>query len=182
MFVLSNIKCVVISTWKLWTIKKRQPRFGITRNIANVPIYAFALHNDFFCLFFFFDFFFFSHVFIFFSEVLHSLMDISRIVSLFTKQTKKQSRFSTTSGTSCDLSWTTSFPRLHSVSFGRKHRKVRCNISGLTYNINLAYNMHCAPFQEFLENAFRFSADLGVWNESTVKSGIFPSGRFENRF
>ena len=33
--------------------------------------------------------------------------------------------------------------------------------------------MHCALFQEFVEIIFKFSADLGVRNESTVKSGIF---------
>ena len=49
MYVLSNIRRDVISNWKLWTIKKRQPRFRIIRNIANVPIYTFALHNKF-CL------------------------------------------------------------------------------------------------------------------------------------
>ena len=43
-------------------------------------------------------------------------------------------------------------------------------------------NMHCVIFQEFIENIFKFSADLGVWNESTVKIGIFPRQRFENRF
>ena len=30
--------------------------------------------------------------------------------------------------------------------------------------------MHCALFQEFIENIFKFSTNLGVWNESTVKS------------
>ena len=34
--------------------------------------------------------------------------------------------------------------------------------------------MHCALFQEFVEIIFKFPADLGVRNESTVKSGIFP--------
>ena len=42
--------------------------------------------------------------------------------------------------------------------------------------------MHCALFQEFTEIIFKFSADLGVRNESTVKSGIFPRQRFETRF
>ena len=32
--------------------------------------------------------------------------------------------------------------------------------------------MHCALFQEFVEIIFKFSADLDVRNESTVKSGI----------
>ena len=39
--------------------------------------------------------------------------------------------------------------------------------------------MHYALFEEFVEIIFKFSADLGVWNESTVKSGIFPRQRFE---
>ena len=39
--------------------------------------------------------------------------------------------------------------------------------------------MHCALFQEFVEIIFKFSADMGVRNESTVKSGIFPRRRFE---
>ena len=42
--------------------------------------------------------------------------------------------------------------------------------------------MHCALFQEFVEIIFKFSADLGVQNESTVKSSIFPRQRFEIRF
>ena len=31
---------------KLWTTEKRQDRFGITGNVACVPIHAFALHSD----------------------------------------------------------------------------------------------------------------------------------------
>ena len=42
--------------------------------------------------------------------------------------------------------------------------------------------MHCALFQEFVEIIFKFSADLGVRNESTVKSGIFRRRRFETCF
>ena len=42
--------------------------------------------------------------------------------------------------------------------------------------------MDCALFQEFTEIIFKFSADLGVRNESTVKSGIFPRRRFETCF
>ena len=42
--------------------------------------------------------------------------------------------------------------------------------------------MHCALFQEFIEIIFKFSADLGVRNESTVKNGIFPCRRFETHF
>ena len=42
--------------------------------------------------------------------------------------------------------------------------------------------MQCMLFQEFTEIIFKFSADLGVRNESTVKSGIFPHRRFETCF
>ena len=35
--------------------------------------------------------------------------------------------------------------------------------------------MDCALFQEFTEIIFKFSADLGVRNESTVKSGRFKT-------
>ena len=42
--------------------------------------------------------------------------------------------------------------------------------------------MHCAFFLEFVEIIFKFSADLDVRNESTVKSGIFPRRRFETCF
>ena len=44
------------------------------------------------------------------------------------------------------------------------------------------YNMHCALFQEFIENIFKFSADSGVRKKSTVQSGIFLRRRFETRF
>ena len=40
------VRCVANSNWKLWTTDKRQHRFGITGNVACVPIYAFALHSD----------------------------------------------------------------------------------------------------------------------------------------
>ena len=46
----------------------------------------------------------------------------------------------------------------------------------------LTKNMHCALFQEFVEIIFKFSADLYVRNESTVKSGIFLRQRFETCF
>ena len=42
--------------------------------------------------------------------------------------------------------------------------------------------MYCVLFQEFIENIFKISADLGVRNESTVKSVIFPRRRFWNPF
>ena len=40
------VGCVANSNWKLWTTKKRQHHFGITGNVACVPIHAFALHSD----------------------------------------------------------------------------------------------------------------------------------------
>ena len=66
----------------------------------------------------------------FFSEVLHEIWRIfprsfdivvisdvpTRYLISFTKQIRKQSRFSTTSGTSRDLSWVTSLPRPHGGS------------------------------------------------------------------
>ena len=42
--------------------------------------------------------------------------------------------------------------------------------------------MHCVLFQEFIEIIFKFSADLGVRNESTVKSGVFLHQRSETHF
>ena len=42
--------------------------------------------------------------------------------------------------------------------------------------------MYCVLFQEFIEIIFKFSADLGVRNESTVKSGVFLHQRFETHF
>ena len=41
-----NVRCVANSNWKLWTTEKQQHRFGITGNVARVPIHAFALHSD----------------------------------------------------------------------------------------------------------------------------------------
>ena len=46
----------------------------------------------------------------------------------------------------------------------------------------LMSNMYSALFQEFVEIIFKFSADLGVRNESTLKSGIFLRRRFETCF
>ena len=63
-----------------------------------------------------------------------------------------------TSGTSCDLSWMTSFSGPHGMSlFGNIERCVVVSFSGPT---------HCALFQEFIENIFMFSTNgnLGVWN------------------
>ena len=46
MFALYVVGCVANSNWKLRTTEKRQHRFGITGNVACVPIHAFALHSD----------------------------------------------------------------------------------------------------------------------------------------
>ena len=43
-------------------------------------------------------------------------------------------------------------------------------------------NMHWALFLKFTEIIFKFCAGLGVRNESTVKSGIFPRQIFEPIF
>ena len=40
------VRCVANLDWKLWTTEKRQHHFGITGNVACVPIHAFALHSD----------------------------------------------------------------------------------------------------------------------------------------
>jgi len=45
------VRCVVNSNWKLRTTEKWQHRFGITGNIACVPIHAFVLSSNT-CLFF----------------------------------------------------------------------------------------------------------------------------------
>ena len=42
--------------------------------------------------------------------------------------------------------------------------------------------MHCVLFLDFFENIFKFSTNLGVQNESTMKRGIFPHQSFETRF
>ena len=91
-FPCMYVRCVANSNWKLWTTEKRQHRFGITRNVACVPIHAFALHSD---------------TLFFFSEVLHKIWrifprsfdivvisDVPTSYPIFcTKQTRKQSLF-----------------------------------------------------------------------------------------
>ena len=61
--------------------------------------------------------------------------------------------------------------------FGNTERCVVVSFSGAT-SVQWSDVAHCALFQEFVEIIFKFSADLGVRNESTVKSGIFPRRRF----
>ena len=64
--------------------------------------------------------------------------------------------------------------------FVRKHRKVCCRLLQWSNAGTVVWCRTCtALFQEFI---FKFSADLGVRNESTVKTGIFPRQRFETGF
>ena len=86
------VRCVANSNWKLWTNEKWQHHFGITGNVACVPIHAFALHSD---------------TRFFSSEVLHEIWRIfprsfdivvisdvpTRYLIFCTKQTRKQSLF-----------------------------------------------------------------------------------------
>ena len=71
--------------------------------------------------------------------------------------------------------------------FVRKHQKVCCsllqwcNIGTVVWRRTCNVTI-CMLFQEFVEIIFKFSADLGVRNESTVKSGIFPRRRFKTCF
>ena len=136
----------------------------------------------------------------FFSKVLHEVWRIFPrsfdIVVTFDAptqyliQNKRESSLilSTTSGTSCDLSWMTSFSRPHGVSlFGNIERCVVVSFSGLTLahqsDIEHALCAFSGVYWEFCCCwEYKFSADLGVRNESTVKSGIFLHRRFENCF
>ena len=95
---------------------------------------------------------------------------------LYKTNEKAVSFLSTTSRTSRDLSQVPSFSWPHGVSlFRNTERCVVVSFSGAT-SIQWSDVLHalCA--------FFKFSTDLGVWNESTVKSGIFPRRRFETRF
>ena len=171
MFAL-YVRCVVNSNWKLWTTEKQQHRFGITRNVTCIPIHAFALH---------------SNTLFFSREVLHKIWRIfpqsfdivvasnvpTRYLIFCTKQMRKQSLFY----------WMPSFSWLHGVSlFGNIKRCVVVSFSGLMYIHESDVEHALCFFQEFIENIFKFSADLGAWNESTVKSGIFPRRRSETCF
>ena len=135
---------------------------------------------------------------VFFSEVLHEIWRIfpqsfdivvisdvpTRYLIFCTKQTRKQSLFlSTTSGTSRDLSQVHSFSRPHGVSlFGNIERCVVVSFSGaMSVQWSDVEHALCA-FSGVCEIIFKFSANLGVRNESTVKSGIFPRRRFETCF
>ena len=78
-----------------------------------------------------------------------------------------------------DLSRVHSFSRPHGVSLFRNIKTcVVVSFSGAT---SVQWS-DCAFFQEFVEIIFKFSADLGMRNESTVKSGIFLRRRFETCF
>ena len=41
-----KLELKTLNNWKLWTTEKWQHHFRITRNVACVPIHAFALHSD----------------------------------------------------------------------------------------------------------------------------------------
>ena len=126
------VRCVANSNWKLWTTKKRQHCFGITGNVTCVPIHAFALHSD-------------THFFQ--RSFARNLKNISPIVwyccnirrpykisnILYKTNEKAVSFLSTTSGTSCDLSWVHSFSQPHVVSLlGNIERCVVVSFSGAT--------------------------------------------------
>ena len=84
-----------------------------------------------------------------------------------------------------DLSCMTSFSLPHGMSLFRNIKRcVVVSFSGPTYIHTWIWCRTCTVrfFQEFIENIFKFSANLGVQNESTVKSGIFPRQRFETHF
>ena len=113
--------------------KKRQHRFGITGNVACVPIHAFATTQPI--------------PRFFFSKVLHKIWRIfprsyDVVISdvpykvaniLFKTNEKAVSFLSTTSGMSRDLSRVHSFSRPHGVSlFGNIERCVVVSISGAT--------------------------------------------------
>ena len=117
------VGCVANLNWKLWTTEKQQHRFGITGNIACVPIHAFALHSD---------------TRFFFSEVLHKIWRIfsqsfdivvisnvpTRYLIFCTKQTRKQSLFYR-QHPECYVTFI--FPATRHV-FVWKHRKVCCSL------------------------------------------------------
>ena len=130
------VRCVANSNWKLWTTEKRQHRFGITGNVACVPIHAFALHSN-------------THFWGggFQQSFAWNLKNISLIVwyccniwrpykifnILYKTNEKAVSFLSTTSGTSRDLSRVHSFSRPHGVSlFGNTVRCVVVSFSGAT--------------------------------------------------
>ena len=176
------VRCYANSNWKLWTSEKQQHRFGITGNVTCVPIHAFALHSDT-------RFFQWS-----FARILKNISPIVwyccniwcpyKISNILYKTNEKAVSFlSTTSGTSRDLSWMPSFSRQHGVSlFGNIEKCVVVSFSGPTYIHESDVEHPLCAFSGVFEIIFKFSANLGVRNESTVKSGIFPRRRFETRF
>ena len=126
------VRCVANLNWKLWTTEKRQHHFGITRNVACVPIHAFALHSDTR---------FFQRSFAWnlknTSLIVWYCCNIWRpykIPNILYKTNQKAISFlSTTSGTSCDLSRVHSFSRPHGVSlFGNIKTCVVVSFSGAT--------------------------------------------------
>ena len=133
----------------------------------------------------------------FFSEVLHEIWRIfpwsfdivvissvpTRYLIFCTKQTRKQSLFYRQ-----HPEHHVTFPSALIFSaawclFVWKHQKVCCSLLQWCDVGTVVWCRTCtAFFQEFSEIIFKFSADLGVRNESTVKSGILPRRRFETRF
>ena len=127
------VRCVANSNWKLWTTEKRQHRFGITGNVACVPIHAFALHSD--TRFFFFQRSFARNLNI--SPIVWYCCNIWRPYKLsnilYKTNEKAVSFLSTTSRTSRDLSRVHSFSRPHGVSlFGNIETCMVVSFSGAT--------------------------------------------------
>ena len=118
-----------------------------------------------------------------------------KISNILYKTNKKAVSFLlTTSGTSRYLSrdkdamlpgkwrYSPSFSQPHGV-FVWKHRKVCCGLLQWSdVGTVVWFRTFTGGFQELIKIIFKFSTNLGVQNESTVKNGIFPRWRFENCF
>ena len=151
------VRCVANSNWKLWTTEKWQHRFGITGNVACVPIHAFALHSD---------------TFFFQRSFAQNLKNISPIVwyccnircpykisnILYKANEKAVSFLLTTSGTSRDLSRVPSFFWPHGVSlFGNIERCVVVSFSGVT-------SVQWSDVERFFKSLLRlFSSFPPIW-------------------
>ena len=101
---------------------------------------------------------------------------------LYKTNEKAVSFLSTTSGTSHDLSPSAFIFLAAWHVFVQKHRKVCCSLLQWCDVGTVVWCRTCTV--RFFRSLFifKFSADLGVRNESTVKSGIFPHRRFETHF
>ena len=128
------VRCVANSNWKLWTTKKRRHRFGITRNVACVPIHAFALHSDTFFL---------QRSFarnlknispiVWYCYNIRRPYKISKTNILYKTNEKAVFFLSTISGMSRDLSQVPSFFRPRGMSlFGNTERCVVVSFNGAT--------------------------------------------------